>query len=134
MKLCITLLLMLPVTCFAVSPNTPRAISETFLTAVARGDISNGYDALFSGSHIVKDNPQAVALLKQQTRDGLPFYGKVLGYSFIKEDQYGDSIVRLVYVLKLEKAPTIWEFYFYRPNNAWFLANVLFNDQFALLR
>jgi hypothetical protein len=77
--------------------------------------------------------PQAVDLLKAQTASGLPMYGKVLGFEKIIEEKFGISIVRLVYVLKSEKAPTIWEFYFYKPQTNWFLGNVMFNDQFQSL-
>jgi hypothetical protein len=72
-------------------------------------------------------------MLKQQTQTGLPIYGKVLGYELIREEAFGDSVTRLVYLLKSEKHPTVWEFYFYKPESEWFLSNILFNDQFQLL-
>jgi hypothetical protein len=89
---------------------------------------------LFVGSAIPKNKPQAVALLKTQTQSGLPLYGKIIGYEFVKEESYGTSIDRLVYILKSDGGPTIWEFYFYKPADSWFLSNVVFNDQYTLLR
>jgi hypothetical protein len=44
-----------------------------------------------------------------------------------------DSVVRLVYVLKLEMAPTVGEFYFYKPKSEWFLGNILITDELKLL-
>lgn len=73
-------------------------------------------------------------MLKRQTKNGLLLYGRVLGYDLIKEQKYGSSFVRLVYVLKSQKAPTVWEFYFYKPGDRWFLANINFNDRFRHLR
>jgi hypothetical protein len=111
----------------------PREFVEEFFAQVKAGKVSTGYDILFSGSGIPAMKPQAVDMLKTQTASGLPMFGKVLGFERITEEKFGTSIVRLVYVLKSEKGPTIWEFYFYKPQTNWFLANVLFNDQFQLL-
>ena len=132
MKKWLLLLLMLPAITTAGTSQTPRDITNSFFASVINGNISSGYDQLFQGSAIPVDKPQAVTALKQQTKSGLPLYGKLLGYEFIKKEKFGKSIVRLLYTLKSEKGPTIWEFYFYKPKNTWFLANVIFNDQFHL--
>jgi hypothetical protein len=116
------------------SDSLPKAKVEQFFNTVVSGNISGAYDKLFIGSSIPTDKPQAVSLLKQQTSGGLPLYGKLLGYEYISEEKHGNSIIRYVYVLKSEKAPTVWEFFFYKPKDEWFLANVIFNDQFNFLR
>ena len=71
--------------------------------------------------------------LKQQTESGLPLYGKVLGYEVVYNEQLSNSLARLVYILKLERHPTIWEFYFYKPGDQWILINVKFNDKLDML-
>jgi len=134
MKKWFILLLIFPVLATAGNSQSPKDITNAFFASVIKGNISRGYDQLFQGSAIPVDKPQAVTALKQQTKSGLPLYGKLLGYEFIKEEKFGKSIIRLLYALKSEKGPTIWEFYFYKPKNSWFLANVMFNDQFQLLR
>ena len=134
MKNWFLIILLVPTVSFAANTQDPKDIADDFLSSVVKGNISTGYDRLFVGSSIPSDKPQAVASLKQQTISGLPLYGKVLSYEFINEEKFGSSIVRYVYVLKSEKAPLVWEFYFYKPKNKWFLANVMFNDQFTLLR
>ncbi len=111
----------------------PIEFTVEFFKMVEAGKISEAYDQLFVGSQIPKQKPQAVDLLKRQTSSGLPLYGKILGHEKIREERIGKSIVRLVYILKSEQAPTTWEFYFYKPKNNWFLSNVIFNDQFQLL-
>ena len=133
MKIVIALFLFAPALSMAAAP-IPKNKVEEFFSSVMKADIAGGYDRLFEGSTIPQDKPQAVTLLKNQTQNGLPLYGKILGYDFIKEEDFGSSIVRLVYVLKSEKVPTTWEFYFYKPKGSWFLANIIFNDQFSLLR
>lgn len=111
----------------------PREFVEEFFGSIKAGKVAEGYDRLFTGSGIPTMKPQAVEVLKTQTAGALPMFGKIVGFEKLREEQFGTSIVRLVYVLKCEKAPTIWEFYFYRPQASWFLANILFNDQFQLL-
>jgi hypothetical protein len=134
MKEMLLFLTLIPMLAVGASPGTPRAKAEAFLGSVVAGDIAGGYDRLFVGSSIPKSKPQAVTLLKTQTQSGLPLYGKTLGYEFVKEETYGTSIDRLVFILKSEGGPTIWEFYFYKPANSWFLTNVVFNDQYTLLK
>ena len=74
-----------------------------------------------------------MTILRQQTQNSLQIFGKILGHEFLSEKQIGSSIVRLVYILKSEKGPTVWEFYFYKPKDSWFLAKVTFNDHFGSL-
>ena len=132
-KYLLILLAVIP-TLVSAENNTPRKISDAFFKSVMSNNISKAYDQLFIGSSIPSSKPQAVTMLKQQTQSGLPIYGKILGYEFIKEEKFGSTITRLMYVLKSEKSPTIWEFYYYKPKNKWFLANINFNDQYSLLR
>lgn len=112
---------------------SPKSLTDAFLRMLQDGKTSQAFDLLFVGSEIPKSKPQAVEVLKRQIDSALPLYGKILGFESIREEKFGTTIVRLVYVLKSEKAPTIWEFYYYKPKSEWFLANVMFNDQFFLL-
>jgi hypothetical protein len=112
---------------------TPIQMAETFFQTVEKGQISLAYDQLFVNSSIPTSKPQAVQLLKTQTQNALTLYGNILGVEKIHEEKIGKSIIRLVYVLKLDVVPTAWEFYFYKPKNIWFLADITFNDQFNLL-
>ena len=98
-----------------------------------RGRISEAYDTLFKDSNIPVAKPQAVTMIKTQTASGLPLYGDIVGFEKVREEKIGSSLVRLVYILKSEKAPTVWELYFYKAESDWFLANIVFNDQFQLL-
>ena len=112
----------------------PNQFTEDFFKELKTGKISQAYDNLFKGSGIPQVKPQAVEVLKSQTASLFSFFGSVLGYEKIKEENIGNSIVRIVYVLKHEKAPTSWQFYFYRPKDSWFIGHVTFNDQFQNLQ
>ena len=109
-----------------------QAKAELFFKTVMEGQVDRAYDKLLEGSPI-KQKTQAVTLLKKQTSVALAIYGKLLGFEFIKQENYGNSIVRLVYILKCEQVPLTWEFYFYKPKTNWILVNIKFNDQYDLL-
>lgn len=111
----------------------PSQMVENFFKMIQKGQINQAYDQLLANSSIPTSKPQAVQLLKTQTASGLPLYGNILGFEKIHGEKIGQSIIRLVYVLKLDLVPTAWEFYFYKPKSVWFLANIMFNDQFNLL-
>jgi len=90
------------------------------------------YDELFSNS-LIASKAQMVRLQKENTLTILNMYGELLSYDFVKQQQYGDSVVRLVYVLKCEQVPVIWEFYFYKPVSDWTLVNIAFDTKYDLL-
>lgn len=116
----------------AHAQNSPRGMAEAFLSTIAQGQMAAGYSKLFEGSNIARDKGQGGAIRKQ-TEAALPPLGKVLGFDLIREEPFGTSLVRLVYLLKSERHLTAWEFYFYKPKNAWFVAEVNFSDKFNLL-
>ena len=112
---------------------SPTQKVENFFQMIQNGKINEAYDLLLLGSSIPSSKPQGVQMLKTQTSSGLSLYGSILGFEKIREESFGVSVIRLVYVLKSETAPTVWEFYFYKPKRTWFLGNINFNDQFQLL-
>ena len=111
----------------------PKEFTQQFFAKIEAGKINEAYDGLFAGSRIPEMKPQAVEMLKRQTSSGLPLYGKIMGSEMVLEEAFGTAVVRLVYVLKLELAPTVWQFFFYKPKDQWFLGHVIFNDQFQNL-
>jgi hypothetical protein len=108
---------------------TPRQRAEKFLQLLADKGSGPAFDLLFDGSAIPAEKPQAVDGLKRQTDAALPLYGKILDFELVTEKPFGGSVVLLTYIQRLEKNPLVWRFFFYKPHNRWFLANVLINDQ-----
>lgn len=108
----------------------PRSAAEGFLEALAQGSIAPAYDALFKGSPLPTDKPQAVDAVKRQTEAMLPVYGKALGFDLVDSKTYGTHVARLTYIQALEKHPVVWRFWFYKPSDSWYVASVFFNDQF----
>jgi hypothetical protein len=128
-----TLTLLLICICPFANAKEPKEFTDEFFKMVQSGKVAEAYGQLFVGSQIPTQKPQAVDALKRQTASALPIYGNMLGVELIREEKIGESIFRLVYVLKSQIAPTVWEFYFYKPKSDWFLGNILFNDEFRSL-
>ena len=108
-------------------------LAEEFFAGFIRGDTDNAYAKLFAGS-LAEQDPAKLEEGKRQIAANLSRYGKPLGYELVIEKPFGTSVVRLVYILKMEQHPIIWEFFFYRPKDKWFLANFDLNDEFKGLR
>lgn len=117
---------------FAAEKQVYQVSVETFLTSLIDGQIDAAYTKILQGS-LIQEKGEEVKNLKQQTSVGLDIYGKPLGFELLKQQDYGASIARMVYVLKCEKHPLIWEFYFYKPKSEWTLVRIMFNDRFDLL-
>ena len=120
-------------TAFAEETPSYRARSEAFLARVIDGKIDEAYDDLFQGSMIPKAKPQEVEVVKKNTTMATTLYGKLIGYEFIKEQTHGSSIVKVVYTLKAEQYPIVWEFYYYRTGSEWILIDVFFSDQINMM-
>jgi hypothetical protein len=106
----------------------PRVQAEAFLAVLQQGKVAAAYAKLFTGSNIQQDQGAGI---RKQTESVLPRLGRILGGELLREDKFGGSLVRLTYLLRSERHPTVWEFYFYKPANRWFVAEINFTDKLA---
>ncbi len=113
----------------STKPSTPVAIAEAFFAQLAKGETRKGFDDLLVGSPATTQ-PTQVEALKRQTDTAIALYGgKVLGVELHEERKIGTSLVRLVYVQRLQRHPLIWTIWFYRPSTNWQVNQIVFNDQ-----
>lgn len=111
-----------------------NARAEAFFRTVLDGDTGKAFDALMEGSLLPVSQPNAVSRLKGQLENGLRVYGRPVGYELLEEKSIGSSLVRCVYVFRLEKYPLFWEFFFYKGTDRWLPVDVRFNDRLAPFR
>jgi hypothetical protein len=104
---------------------------EQFLQQVTTSQSDQAFDKLFAGSGFAEQKPQELAMVKTQTKSAMSLYGKPIGFEKIREDDLSPSVKRLVYVQKFEGLPVAWEFYFYKPHEAWLINTIRFKDQVA---
>ena len=103
-------------------------MAEAFLNRIGKGEVAAAYDQLFTGSPMLAQ-PMQIDLLKRQTEASIPVYGKILGFELYEEREFGQSLVELVYIQRLEKHPLVWKMWFYRPAAEWQTNGINFNDQ-----
>ena len=108
-----------------------RVRAETFFRTVIDGDTSKAFDALLEGSLIPTSQPNAPARLKNQLETSLRVYGRPVGFDLLEEKAFGPSLVRCVYLFRLQKYPLVWQFFFYKGVDRWLPVNVRFNDSLA---
>jgi hypothetical protein len=114
----------------AAFAQSPRAQAENFMGTLGKGQVAAAYARLFEGSNIGPEQAQAI---RRQTESTLAPLGRILGHDLIREEQFGQSLTRLVYLLRSERHATLWELYYYRPGNRWFLAEINYSQKFDAL-
>ncbi len=112
---------------------TAHQKADGFLDQLMAGAIGPAYDGLLAGSNSSKLTPQLIAQFKQQSAGIRRVYGRLLGFERVSSHRVGDSIVQLLYVVKHELHPIVWEFSFYRVKDDWFVVKIRFNDQLSWL-
>ena len=106
-----------------------QAKAETLFSTVIAGDTSKAFDGLLSGSVIAEKQSGAASALRNQLENSMRLYGRPIGFDLVEEKTFSPSLVRFVYIFRLEKYPLIWEFFFYKSGDAWMPIEVRFNDQ-----
>ena len=104
-----------------------RERTGAFLAGIIRGDIDKSCEE-FIGNSSVSVYPERVDYYTGQIESSQSVYGDFLDYEFIREEGFGDSAVKLTYVIKAQQIPIIARFYFYRPANDWKLVNITFSN------
>ena len=101
---------------------------DKFMAGVVEGKIDKSYDELVAGT-LLESKKQMMQMTKESTRTAFKLYGKIIDSEFITRQNYGNSIVKLIYIIKLESTPLIYEFYFYKATSDWKLVSIKFSDE-----
>ncbi len=113
---------------------TPREKAGAFFDTIVQGDAAKAFDTLLAESAISANKPEASYNLRRQLQTSQTAYGKPLGFDLVEEKTFGTSLVRLVYIFRLERAPLTWEFFFYGNGKTFLPIDVRFNDKLDVYR
>jgi hypothetical protein len=105
---------------------------EQFLDDIVKGEVEKAYNELLSQT-LLAQRVDAIEQQKQQTSQFFDTYGKLLGSELVIKQELGKSVVRLVYILKCEKMPVVWEFYYYKADKDWLLISLKSRDSLDFL-
>ncbi|MGA3172802.1 MAG: hypothetical protein ABSE25_00075 [Syntrophorhabdales bacterium] len=123
-----SVLILVFVTASPAQEKSPKTLTEGFFRLLMEDKAPQAYDNVFAGSPVPKLRPEESSVMREQTRAALAANGKILGYELIREEKFGDSVLQLVYLLRSEVIPTVWQFVFYKPKAEWYLLGVTFFD------
>jgi len=111
-----------------------RELSENAMKRVADGDVAGAFDVLKPYWSLPEHEVSQLVVQSIQQRSALQSrYGEPVGYEYIAWDAVGDSLVRFTYIEKFSNHPLVWQFYFYKPRDAWQVNSVSWSDQIKLL-
>jgi hypothetical protein len=120
--------LMFTVGGYSAETPTPDEMVVAFFKTLESGAFEKGYQALFEGSDIIKEKPQAIPTLVAQTSAAFALYGKITGWEKVDETAYGQYLKRVRYLMNT-KYPVAWELYFWKSKGQWSVYAVRFMDQ-----
>jgi hypothetical protein len=106
--------------------NAARARVEAMFNSFQPGQIEMAIDAFAKDSLVP---PSLVDQVASQAKNVLTPERTILGFEFVQEQNAGESVKRLTYVLKLNDRPLFWNFSFYRPTNEWVPLRLYFSEE-----
>ena len=106
----------------------PQALVQAFFARLRQGQVRDAFVAAFQGTDMLAKKPADIDTLVNQVEVGLKFYGAPGEAEFVREEGFSPSVIRQIYVLRTERGPLFWVFYFYRTSAGWTLNSVDFND------
>ena len=101
------------------SPLSPKAQASAFLARVSPETWKGAASEFLAGSSLGAANPAMAAQLESNLHAMILELGHPLGHELLSEKPLGESLIRLVYTLKFESRPAVFEFFFYRPHGIW---------------
>ena len=127
---CLVLLLALPTASQAQNTSDPRAWAEQFLNRIVEDGADEAHRLLLNNSLIGDKRPDAIRGIRENMRQIEESYGKAIGYEFLAEKKWGESIVIFIAIVKRETTPVFWRFAFYRYKSNWNLVHFFIRDEF----
>ena len=118
-------------------PKSREAINkacENFMVLFKEGKYGDALSILKANSVIEHDAIDGLEItIKQQLREAIPKYGKVLNFEFVKDNSLKMSIVNRYYLLKFERYFLRVTFTLYNNGSGWMITNFDYDDEIGNL-
>jgi hypothetical protein len=111
-----------------------KPFTDKVMDLVVKGDLKKAFETM-KPYVVVSEADMQTAEQKSETQreQFTERYGAPIGYEFIAQKATGESLIRIVYIEKLEKQALVWAFYFYKAKSGWMLNSVIWDDQMPYL-
>jgi hypothetical protein len=128
---------LLPRSLFRDANNTPpppeiKAQIDKFYAQLKLGNNGKAFEDLVLGSRLAERRDEIKTLIGGADQ-ATGMYGKMLQYELYDNYAIGSNLLTLTYLTMHPVKPLRWRFVFYRPDKAWTLMNVRFDDAIEVL-
>ncbi|MFM0527238.1 hypothetical protein PQR11_19890 [Paraburkholderia strydomiana] len=111
-----------------------RQLADQVMEKVGAGDTDGGLRLM---RPFVVVAPSEFDVMLEQLKLQQPVmqqrFGKSIGHEFIREDDVGENLLRIVQIQRFEHHVMRWSFYFYRGNKGWVLDTFKSDDDIRQL-
>lgn len=106
-----------------------KELADRVMAKVAAGEFEAG--VRLTAPFAIVPSVQVDEMIEQAKSQDERFaddFGSAIDAEFLGEDKVGENLFRLNYLLRYEKRPAMWRFYFYRGKDGWVLYWMYFDD------
>lgn len=101
-----------------------RKVADDAMAAIGAGSVEPAIAQLRPQFLLPAAEADAmVAQVNSQFRSVGDRYGAARGFDFIRQETAGESLIRLTYIARYERAPIRWRFVFYKADKGWGLTD-----------
>ncbi|MDX1285306.1 MAG: hypothetical protein R3182_09845 [Draconibacterium sp.] len=116
------------------SENDIRKFSDMFMAYITKEQVSKAFDTAKPNWPIPKVEIDGLANTVQQQWPIISNrFGKSIEYEFVRKERIGKSFLRYYYLHKFSNHAIYWKIDFYKPNNAWIINTITFQDNLDIL-
>ena len=96
-----------------------KARVDAFFGHLQKGTVQSGYERLFEGASLAKDQPELLTDLVDNTTKVLGKCGKVESFSMLRVRSAGRTLKEIIYIVNCQKRPLRWKLYAYYGEGRW---------------
>lgn len=105
-------------------------ICEMFMLKLVNSGVQEAFDELRPYFALEKEEIDMIQIQTYQQMEAIrPRYGEVVGYTLLKEEILGDTVLKYTYLQKFERHAIRWLFFFYKPGNTWIFNEFYVDDK-----
>lgn len=111
-----------------------RALTEAVMQQVVAGEYQAAFEILRPHWPLPMGEFDTLLQTTVTQRSTIaPRFGSSLGYELVSSETVGDSLLRLIYIEKTERHVLRWLFRFYKPEEAWIINSLEWDDEVEAL-
>jgi hypothetical protein len=111
----------------SIGQTTTNEITDKFFSLYSKDPIQ-AVDYAFSTNKWFDRQQDAVTNLKNKLKTTIGLCGDYYGYELLSEKTAGPSIKMITYIVKYDREPIRFTFFFYKPKDSWRVSNFSYDE------